>query len=347
MNKRRSGVLIVAVALSAAACGGGGEDAESAALAAPADEVLYEVTLAPRAVSQSATGVAAPVAEATLSTRLMGTIMAVHVHEGDRVREGQPLLRIDARDLAAKESQVAAGRAEAEAVLREAELHAERMRALYADDAAPKAQLDAAETGLARARAAVQAAGAGAAELAAVRAYSVVAAPFAGTIVRRMVDPGSFASPGMPLLVIQDATRLRVSANVSPSAVRQLARGATIAAVIEGQLASAVVEGVVPAPGSSLYSVNAIVDNRDGLYIPGGAATLAIPGAARPAMVVPASAVVHRGSLTGVNIRTETGTELRWIRLGPVLGDSVEVSAGLREGERVIVPVAVTNTAGR
>ena len=73
----------------------------------------------------------------------------------DAVAAGQPLLRIDARDLAAKSSRAEAMQAEAGAVLREAELHAERMRALYADEAAPKVQLDAAETGLARARAGV------------------------------------------------------------------------------------------------------------------------------------------------------------------------------------------------
>jgi RND family efflux transporter MFP subunit len=342
----RRGALLFALTLTIAACGRGDDDATAEAAPVPSDEQLHEVRLASRVGLHGVSGTAAPVAEATLSTKLMGTITSVLVQEGDRVRAGQPLLRIDARDLVAKESQVAAGRSEAEAVLREAELHAERMRALYADEAAPKAQLDAAETGLARARAAVASAAAGAEELAAVRNYSVVSAPFAGTVVRRLVDPGSFAAPGMPLLVVQDASRLRVSANIAPSAARHLERGLTLDAVIEGELASAVIEGVVPAPGSSLYTVNALVDNRDGTYLPGGAATLSIPGAVQPSLVVPTAAVVRRGSLTGVNVRTEAGTELRWIRLGPAFGDSIEVSAGIREGERIVVPVSTT-TAGR
>src|SRR5690606_5697548 len=53
-----------------------------------------------------AAGVAEPIAQSTLSTKLMGTVTAVLVREGDRVDAGQPLVRIDARDLAAKQSQV-------------------------------------------------------------------------------------------------------------------------------------------------------------------------------------------------------------------------------------------------
>ncbi|MGH7615623.1 MAG: efflux RND transporter periplasmic adaptor subunit, partial [Gemmatimonadaceae bacterium] len=112
-----------------------------------------------------AAGVAEPLRQASLSTKLMGTVTEVLVAEGDGVSAGQPLVRIDARDLAAKEMQLAASIAEAEAVHRDAETQATRMRALYADSAATRAQLDAAETGLARAEAGVRSARAAADEL--------------------------------------------------------------------------------------------------------------------------------------------------------------------------------------
>jgi RND family efflux transporter MFP subunit len=337
--------LLLAAALGTAACGGHDDETPAHAGETVAGSV-FEAVLADRPAVLEVSGVAAPVSEATLSTKLMGTITAVLVQEGDRVRAGQPLVRIDARDLTAKSAQVAAGRAEAEAVLREAEIHALRIRALYADSAAPRAQLDQAETMLARAQAGVESARAGAAELAAVQDYSVVTAPFDGVVVRRMVHPGSFAAPGAPLLVVQDGSRLRVTANVAPGAVRGVVRGARLAGTIEGEPVEAVVEGVVPMPGASLYVVNAIVDNAAGLYLPGGAATLALPGSMRPMVLVPGAAVVRRGALTGLYVRLDAGSdEFRWVRLGPALGDSVEVSAGVRGGERVVVP-AVT-TAGR
>jgi RND family efflux transporter MFP subunit len=346
MTMRRTGLLLVAVTLGVVACGGNAHDEAPAAKAAAVEGTVHEVVVASRPAMNEVTGVAAPVAEATLSTKLMGTVTAVLVQEGAVVRAGQPLLRIDARDLLAKESQVAAGRAEAEAVLREAELHAERMRSLHADDAAPQAQLDAAETGLARARAAVESVRAAAAELSAVRDYSLVTAPFPGVVVRRMVDPGSFAAPGAPLLVVQDASMLRVSANVAPTLARRLSRGAAVIVSIEGVAAEGMVEGVVPVPGTSLYAVNVLVPNRDGMHMAGGAATVLIAGEVRESLLVPAAALVRRGSLTGVHVQDGTETQLRWVRLGVAVGDSLEVTAGLRGGERIVVPVE-TRTAGR
>ena len=78
----------------------------------------------------------------------------------------------------------------------EAKAQAGRIRALYADSAATKAQLDQAETGLARADAAVANARAMAAELAATASYAEVRAPFAGIVTRRFVDPGVLRGAG-------------------------------------------------------------------------------------------------------------------------------------------------------
>lgn len=341
MKTKTMGTLLLAAALGLGACAAPETEPALGATASKATTgPTFTVRSVERAAALQASGVAAPVAEATLSTKLMGTVTEVLVHEGDRVAVGQPLLRIDARDLTAKAAQAAAMQSEAEAVFREAELHAQRMRALYADDAAPKAQLDAAETGLARSRAGVQAARAGAAELGAVRDYSVIRAPFAGTLVSRMADPGTFAAPGTPLLVVQDASRLRVSATVSPDAARGLRRGQTLEAVIEGAPARAVVEGVVPAQGGSLYTVNALVDNAAGRFLAGSAATLSIPTGVRATLAVPASALVREDDLTGVYLAAEGGARLRWVRLGRSFGDSVEVLSGLRDGDRVVATAA-------
>lgn len=323
-----------------ASCGGDGSAPPPAVTSAP-QGVELEISVAPRMSYLHAAGVAGPIAEATLSTRLMGSVTEVLVHEGDAVRAGQPLLRLDARDLNAQRARVEAGQVEAQAVLNEAQLHVQRMRALFADDAAPRAQLDAAETGYERALAGVASARASAAELAAIASYAEVRAPFAGTVVRRMVDPGSFAAPGAPLLVVQDTRRLRVTATASPDAVSGLARGAAITAVIEGEAVPATVEGVVPV-GAGLFAVNAIVENSAGLLPAAGAATLALPQAMRAIVLVPLRAVRRQGDLTGVLLLREDGVLTRWVRLGAVAGDSVEVVSGLQDGDRILVPAAIT-----
>jgi membrane fusion protein (multidrug efflux system) len=327
-----------------AACASDKESAPRPGEVPAPDGVEFEITASPRLSYLNAPGVVAPVAEATLSTKLMGSVTHVLVQEGDRVRAGQTLLRIDARDLSAQRARVEASQAEAQAILAEAELHVQRMRALYEDDAAPRAQVDAAETGYTRALAGVAAARASAAELAAISSYAEVRAPFDGTVVRRMVDPGSFAAPGAPLLVVQDTRRLRVTVSAPPDAVRTLRRGISVTAVIEGESVPATIEGIVPG-GSGLFTVNGIVENA-GARLPGtGAATLALPQEMRTTLVVPVHAVRRQGDLTGVQLIRADEVLMRWVRLGAVSGDSVEVVSGLRDGDRILVPRPMPQSA--
>jgi len=341
MTPSASVTLLAAGALLAAACGGPGGEVRTAA-AEPAAGATWVVPDTMIDAVLEAAGVAGPFAQATLSTKLMGSVLAVLVREGDRVAPRQALVRLDARDVAARRTQVDAAVAEVEAVFREATTQAGRIRALYADSAATRAQLDAAETGLARAEAAVRAAHAGAAELAALDDYTVVRAPFAGVVTRRFVDPGAFAAPGAPLVAVQDDSRLRVTVMVAPDAVRGVARGAPVTATIEGRQVPATVEGVIPAAAGNLYTVNAVVGNRDRALLAGSAATLALPQGRRPAIVVPVAALRREGDLVGVTVRGPEGDDIRWVRIGAPLGDLVEVVAGLRAGEHVVVPRAAT-----
>lgn len=282
-----------------------------------------------------ADGVASPMREAMLSTKLMATVNEVLVEEGDLVRAGQLLIRLDARDLDAKTEQVAASVAAAQAQQAQAAVHVARMRALFAEDAAPKAMLDQAETQLAQADAGLRAARAVAAEVTAIGSYARIRAPFAGRVTRRFVDPGAFAAPGAPLITVHDDARLRLTVHVTPEAARSLRAGQTIDATIEGTPAKARIEGLVPAMGN-LYAVNAIVENPKGEFLAGSAAALELSGAVHHAVAIPFDAVTRTGDLTGVVVRTNTGDVHRWVRLGARAGDLVEVTSGLRAGEQVL-----------
>ena len=308
-----------------------------AADAAPRpDLVAVRDSVVPSTIEAS--GVAAPLTQSTLSTRLMGAVTAVLVQEGDEVRAGQVLVRLDTRDLEARATQARAGLAAAEAQAEEAERYAVRIRALYADSAAPKALLDGAEAGLARAQAGVAAARGAGTELAAVTEYGALRAPFAGVVTRRWVDPGAFAAPGAPLITLEDASRLRITVTTTPVVARQLRRGMTIEARIEDLPAAAVIEGVVPVQGGGLYTVNALVRDGDGRFSSGGAATLLFPTGSRRGLFVPLAAIARQGDLAGVRVWSGDRAELRWVRLGAERGDLVEVLTGLRGDETVVVP---------
>ena len=333
---RLLGIGVAAIALVAACSGTPSSKTEIATTRSAGD--LYTVHDTTLAAEFEAAGVAAPIQQATLSTKLMGSVTDVLVREGDRVEAGQPLVRIDARDLAARSAQASASVVEAEAMHRDALTQANRIRGLYADSAAARAQLDAAETGLARAEAAVAVAHAAASELGAVSSYSLIRAPFPGIITKRFVDQGGFAAPGAPLVAIQDVSTLRLTASVTPDIARGLRRGQSLAATIEGQRVRATIEGVVPAMAGNLYSINALVPNPRGALLAGSTATLTVATGTRTALVVPATAIVREGDLTGVTLRSANGDERRWVRLGAPSGTMVEVSTGLRSGDRIVLP---------
>jgi len=287
------------------------------------------------ATTVHATGVAAPIREATLSTKLMGAVIAVPVLEGTAVRAGQQLVRIDARDLAAKREQVNANQSAAAAMHAQAAAHAARMRALFTEDAAPKSMLEAAEAGLAQAESGLRAANAAAAELTAIESYADVTAPFAGVVTHRFVDPGALAAPGSPLVAVQDASTLRLTVHVSPSAVRGLTVGEQVAVTIEGVADLATIEGIVPGPGG-LHAINALVNNRDGRHLAGSSATVAIRTGTHRGITVPESALIREGDLVGVMLRTAQGDVRRWVRTGAASNGLVEVTAGLRAGDQVV-----------
>jgi RND family efflux transporter MFP subunit len=286
-----------------------------------------------------ATGMAAPMESATLSTKLMASVVEVTVLEGATVRRGETLVRLDLRDLTAKRQQAEAGLADAEAQRDLARVNAARFRALFADSAAPKAQLEAAEAGLARAEAGVRAMTAGLAELAAVAAYGDVRAPFDGVVSRRFVDPGAFVAPGAPMITVDKLGALRVTVTVPSAQVASLRAGQRVATTIEGDTATATIEGVARSAGGT-YTVNAVVANAGGRFRGGSAATLRLPAGERRALLVPTAALHREGDLVSVHRRTAQGDLMTVLRVGNAVGDRTEVLGGLTAADRVVVPTA-------
>lgn len=339
----------VALPLTLSACGADGEAYEKqvpGASEAPALSVrTAEVREEAASNTTAATGVVEPIRRAMPAGRLMGTVTAAPFQEGDRVRAGQVLVRIDVQDLTARRVQVLAQVREAQTVLRDAETHLARMRVLSAEGAIARVQLEQAETGVARARAAVETASAGLRELEANAAYGTIEAPFSGVIVRKMVEVGNLAAPGQPLFVIEDLSRVRVVAGIGEEAASRLRKGERIPVEIAGQgyEAAGVVEAVLPSgdPSARGFRVNVLLDNPGLALQSGMTATVRVPtgsaGEAPPALVIPADAVVRRGQMTGVFVVEGGVARLRWIRLGEAEGDRTRVLSGLRAGERVVV----------
>lgn len=337
----RTALIAIAGMTGMLACSDGARP-PAAAEAVPARTLVIRDTVV--AASFEVAGIAAPVQRSVLSTKLLGRVTRVLVQEGDRVRQGALLAQIDAREVDARRAQVEANVASAEAVYQDAATHAARIRALYAESAATRYQVDQVETGLARAEAGLRAAQASGAELTAIGDYADIRAPYAGLVTRRFTDPGAFVAPGAPVIELQQDDRLRLTVTVPPAVAGGLRAGQVLDATVEGRALTAIIEGSVPAPAGAVYTVNALVANPAGQLLAGSAATLRIPQGERRAILVPVHALHQEGDLTGVRVRTAAGSDLRVLQVAPVAarpGESapsfVEVLAGLQAGDVILL----------
>ena len=315
----RSALLAALVGIACAPA----ESVDREAAVAVLDVPAVQVDTAGTAGVYRAAGTVRSARRAELSTRLVGRVESVRVRAGDRVRTGQLLLTVERASLSAAERQAASSLELATANLR-------RVERLYADSAAPLVQLEAARNALAQAEGQARA----------VRAdlsYADLRAPFDGTVASRLVDPGDNASPGLPLLVIEDRGAREIVVTVPDELRHWLQPGRDLEVEIgAGRRRTtarilAVVIGADPRSPTVELRLSGPAD-----LAPGLAAVAEIPMEEHSVLLVPAGALVQRGQLDGVFLFAPDSTlRLRWVRLGRSRGDSVEVVSGLQPGDLV------------
>ncbi|MBT8404924.1 MAG: efflux RND transporter periplasmic adaptor subunit [Gemmatimonadetes bacterium] len=250
-----------------------------------------------------------------VATRASGRLQSVPVDVGDRVGTGQVVARLDGGDVEARIQS-------AEAHFALAERTHGRVSRLAAEGAASAQELDQAVAALESARAAL-------AEARAQADYIEVTAPFAGTVIARMADPGDLAVPGRPVLRIQGDGERLVVADLPVEAQSEIVVGQALVARYDGASASVTVSRVVPAldPASRRFRVEARLDAGSS-WPPGAVVRLDVAGAGGGSLWVPEDAVVRRGQLTGVFAVEADTVRLRWLRLGRESDGAVEVLAG-------------------
>ncbi len=301
-----------------------------------------------------------------LSAQLMGTITDIRVSEGSRVRRGEVLIVLDDAQpragldraraaLSATEKEIAA--AEADLNLTTATLR--RYQDLYQKKSVSSQEFDEVEARQRAAEARHQMAAAGREQARASLAqsesqfgYSRIRAPFDGVVTEKLVDVGTLAAPGLPLLVVEDTARFRLEASVDESDIRYVAPGQSVPVVIDSlgdEVLTGPVAQVVPAADVASRSflvkvelpVNAAL--RSGLF---GRALFT--RGERRGLRLPATAVVQRGQLDAVYVLdAENIARLRYITLGKRAADQVEVLSGLEAGERVVGNPGQQELAGK
>lgn len=164
------------------------EDGDPAAAPALRTVRLATVRSGPAEPPVLASGIAASRDEARLSFKSGGVIAAIEVREGDMIKAGQRLARIEA-------TEIDAGLAQAQAALDKARRDLERGRMLFADDVVTREQLDDLGTAETLAAAQVDAARYN-------RRYADIIAPADGRVLARLAEPRELVGPGSPVLVV-------------------------------------------------------------------------------------------------------------------------------------------------
>ena len=275
-----------------------------------------------------------------LAARIDGRVGRMAVKIGDAVRAGQLLLTIEQNTVDYRLAEAQGSREAAAARLDLSEKTYQRYEKLAKAEAVTPQELDRVTAEREQARQNWQAASAGVAQARTGVAYNRVTAPYAGKIAEQLVESGSTVMPGTPLLVIERSGIPQARIAVPESLVGQMAPGEKLAIEIpalQRTITGSVTE-IQPAsdPATRSFAVKLSLPNDAGLT-PGLFLRAKRQAAATgSALLIPLSALVQRGQLTGVYVVEAKILHFRLVKIGPRLGDKVEILSGLSAGETIV-----------
>ncbi len=367
-------VKLLPALLLIAACGPKPEAAREKEKEAPAIRVSTAAVETRRLPSERIlSGTVTARTTGAVSARLPGHIREIRVREGDSVQAGQVIAIVDARDADAAIKQAEAGRDEARAALPEADAaiasataQAElgrvtfrRMQELKASKSITEQEFDEAQARLRLAESQIKMAEARKfqtrerirqAEEAVSRArlqetYATVTAPFAGIVLERKAEPGTFASPGMPVVILERAGDYRLEVPVEESLLKGLKPGQRVTVELDSTRELPISE-ILP----SLNAQTRTATVRINLPIPGlrtgMSGRIHLPGEERDAITVPATAIRSNGQLQTVFIANANRARAVMVTVGDARDGRVEILSGLDAKDLLILTPPTTLTDG-
>ena len=177
--------------------------------------------------------------------------------------------------------------------------------------------------------------------------YSRILSPINGVVTSKQAEIGLLAAPGVPLLTVEDNSRYRLEVAVEDSMLKRIHLGDPVRISIDAlgpQEFSRKVSEIVPAsdPASRSYAVKIDLSEgpkRNGTEIgvkSGLFGKARFPVGKTEAILIPQSAIVREGQLTGVYAVDEAGiARLRLIKTGKIHKETIEILSGLSKGDRI------------
>ncbi len=350
-------VAPMALALILSACGG--EQPQQQAPQGPPQVGFVTVQSQPVTLTSELPGRTAPYETSDVRPQVNGLILARLFQEGDFVRQGQPLYRIDPSPYQAEVASAQAALSRAQAAIASTRNLSRRYGELVRINAISRQEYENAVTGAQQAEADI------AAQRAALRQAQInlsrttITAPISGRIGRSVFTTGALVSAAQadPLTTIQRLDPIYVDIQQSSAdllKLRQqilggdLSRGAGAARVrlkledgstypVEGTLKFA---DVTVDPATGTQAIRAVFGNPNGLLLPGMFARAElVEGTQANGILVPQRAVTRdpKGNATVMVIAADGKLTPRPIQTSRTVGDAWLVTGGLKTGDRVAV----------
>jgi RND family efflux transporter MFP subunit len=304
-----------------------------------------------------------------LAARITARIVAVKFREGDRVKKGDVLIRLDNSEYLAAtaqaQEQVKAAQASLkaagenvksnQATLAFAKSENERNLKLFKEKIISKKQVELTASNYNQALAtwnqAIQAKSAASANFAAAKqalrkietilAYATIKSPMDGVVNERLVEPGDLANPGKILLKIFDPTRLQLEVPIREGLVRKIKIGDEVpfdVGALQQDFIGKIKE-IIPSvdPGSRTFLVKITVSNS-GQLVPGMFGTIYLPLGTKSALLVPKQAITAIGQIETVEVVKGNKAQRSFIRTVSCNNQRLrQVISGLKSGQQIIL----------
>jgi len=294
--------------------------------------------------------------KAAVASKGTGTLIYLAVEEGDRVKKGQVIARLDDSDVMATLRRTRENLRVAEADLEDAQKHYQRMQAVIGKRAVSQADYDSAEARYKRMVSTIEAAKYAIREAEVAVENTRIIAPFDGTVLKKNADVGEIVAPlagaassKAAVVTIADMSSLEVDADVSEANIPRVAAEQNCEITLDAypqQRYPGYVSNIVPTADRAKATVMVKIKFKqyDQRVLPemGAKVTFLTQGTSadattvKPLLTVPAGAVTERDGRSVVfQIKEDRAVEVP-VTMGRRLGNAIEITSGLKEGDRLI-----------
>jgi len=358
MNRRwLAGAALLPLVLGQAGCGSKDASGDAPAASAAPEVLVGAENLAVAELKELRSGPAisgslAPKEEARVRAELMGPVERTFADEGQRVRRGMLLARID--DSSVRDAFLSARSAvrTAESALQNATRNRERTERLAQAGAVPDRDLESAVLDQTNAEGALADARARLASAQKQLGNTEVRSPIDGVVSDRQVASGDVVQVGGAMFTIVDLRTLRLEATVPVEEIDRLKIGAPVEFGVSGfdHRFSGKIERINPAvdPATRQVRIYVTIPNAQQELVAGLFAEGRVATDARRAVAVPVSAVDRRGTAPVIHRVKQGKVQIVPVQLGvrDEVAELVEIHSGIAQGDTVLMGSAQAITEG-